>query len=102
MANGPVLELMLTRLTKIEQALLALRMDQRAARSATLTLPEAALYLGLRTKSGQPNVSAVRALCRRRMLPFSKPGKAILIRRADLDRLLERTVVRHPLQAVGT
>jgi hypothetical protein len=35
-------------------------------------------------------------------LPFSKPGKHILIRRADLDRLLERTVVRHPLQAVGT
>jgi hypothetical protein len=58
--------MMLARLSKIEQALLALRMDQRAARSATLMLPEAALYLGLRTKSGQPNVSAVRALCRQR------------------------------------
>lgn len=90
-------------LQKLDDLATAIRLEGQAPRQAAFTLPAAALYLGLRKKTtGEPNVSAVRELCRQRKVPFSKPGKYILIKRADLDRMLDRTRVVHPLKTVGT
>jgi excisionase family DNA binding protein len=91
-------ETILGRLQSLEDLV---RTDLQARRQAAFTVGDAALYLGLKTKDGKPNVSAVRELCRQKKLAYSKPGKHVLIRRAELDRLLERTQPRHPLKAVS-
>jgi hypothetical protein len=76
----------------------ALQAGALQPRQGYFTRRGAAVYLGWFKKDGSPNWEKVRTLNRRRLLPYSQPCHEVLIAKRDLDALMARTRMRHPLK----
>lgn len=54
-----------------------------------LSIDEAAVYLRMLTRNGEPDINTMRNLANKGRIPFYKPFKKLMFRRSDLQKLVE-------------